>query len=201
MKNDLPGRLRDAAERLGNEPVTVSQLADAHGAAALGTLMVLLSTPCVLPVPGVGNIMGAALVLMSLSMWRGDEQLQLPERVAQMQLSPLWARRVLLLLARFYTVAGRWGRHRFDHLTTPRPRSWMSLKVGLMGVLIFLPIPFGNVLPAMSLVLLGLGLAFRDGVAVMLSAGVSALAVGYTAALGVLAWVWGVEPLLAWLGW
>jgi hypothetical protein len=77
----------------------------------------------------------------------------------------------------------------------------MSIKVGVMGVLIFLPIPFGNVLPALSLVLLGLGLAFRDGVAVVLSAGVSALAVAYTTALGVLAWVWGVEPLMAWLGW
>jgi len=201
MKNDLPGRLRDAAERLGNEPVAVSHLADAHGSAALGTLMVLLATPCVLPVPGVGNIMGAALVLMSLSMWRGDEQLQLPERVAQMQLSPEWARRVLHLLARFYALAGRWTRHRLAHLATPRRRSWMSLKVGVMGVLIFLPIPFGNVLPALSLVLLGLGLAFRDGVAVMLSAGVGALAVAYTTALGVLAWVWGVEPLMAWLGW
>ncbi|MFM8590449.1 MAG: exopolysaccharide biosynthesis protein, partial [Limnohabitans sp.] len=38
-----------------------------------------------------------------------------------------------------------------------------------MALIIFLPIPFGNVLPAMSLLLFGLGLIARDGVLLLLS--------------------------------
>jgi hypothetical protein len=68
-----------------------------------------------------------------------------------------------------------------------------------MGALIFLPIPLGNVLPALALVLLGLGLAFRDGLAVLLATALAGAAVVYTAALGMVAWAWGLAPLMQWL--
>jgi hypothetical protein len=37
-----------------------------------------------------------------------------------------------------------------------------------MAFIVVMPIPFGNVLPALALMLIGLGLVFRDGVAVVL---------------------------------
>lgn len=36
-----------------------------------------------------------------------------------------------------------------------------------MAVIVVLPIPFGNLLPALAMTLIGLGLVFRDGVAVV----------------------------------
>jgi hypothetical protein len=47
--------------------------------------------------------------------------------------------------------------------------------------------------------LLGLGLVFRDGAAVLLSAAIATTAVLYTGGLGVAAWLWGMAPLLQWL--
>lgn len=107
-----------------------------------------------------------------------------------------WARRVLALLAHFYGLAHRLARQRLDPLAEPAPRSWLSAQVALMAVLIFLPIPLGNVLPALSLVLPGVGLAFRDGLAVLLSAALAACALLYTAALGVVVWLWSLAPLM-----
>ena len=43
-----------------------------------------------------------------------------------------------------------------------------ALALGLMAFIVVMPIPFGNVLPALALMLIGLGLVFRDGVAVVL---------------------------------
>ena len=40
---------------------------------------------------------------------------------------------------------------------------------------------------------------FRDGLAVLLSMLAGSAAVAYTTALGVLAWHWGLAPLLQWL--
>ena len=37
-----------------------------------------------------------------------------------------------------------------------------------MAGIVVMPIPFGNLLPAVALVFIGLGLVFRDGVAVIL---------------------------------
>ena len=198
MSAPLHQRLRDAAAALTGEPVALSHLADAHGTAAQGSLLVLLAVPCVLPVPGVGNVLGLGLMLTALAMWRGEACTPLPRRVADLQLSASWARRVLGLLAGFYALAGRRARPRWGHLAEFGPRSWLAAKTGLMGGLIFLPIPLGNVLPALALVLLGLGLAFRDGLAVLLSTAAAATAVAYTAALGVAAWWWGVAPVLRW---
>ena len=199
MTDHLHQRLRDAADALTGEPVALSHLADVHGSAARGTLLVLLSVPCVLPVPGVGNVLGLGLVLMALAMWRGQASHQLPSRVAGWQMPSHWAQRVLGLLARFYSLASRWSRERWLHLVDG-PQGWLAPKVGLMGALIFLPIPFGNVLPALALSLLGLGLVFRDGLAVLAAMLAGGAAVAYTAGLGMLAWHWGVGPLLQWLG-
>jgi hypothetical protein len=46
-----------------------------------------------------------------------------------------------------------------------------------MALIVVMPIPFGNVLPALALMLIGLGLVFRDGVAVVLGLAMAALAI------------------------
>lgn len=194
----LHQRLRDSARNLPNEPVTLAQLAQAHGPALPGSMLVLLSVPCVLPIPGIGNVMGAALAVLALAGWHHGELGDLPGRVARVTLPARWARRVLNLLAWFYAGSGRWCRVRLSGVAEMRPRSWMSPLVGLMGGLIFLPIPLGNVLPALALVLLGLGLAFRDGLAALAGCGVAMLALVYTVALGVGAWAWLIVPVARW---
>jgi hypothetical protein len=194
----LPQRLRDSARDLPNEPVTLAQLAQAHGAALPGSMLVLLAAPCVLPIPGIGNVMGTALAVLALAGWQRGEVGELSGRVAQVRLPAHWARRILHLLAWFYAGSGRLCRARLAGMTELRPRSWMSPLVGLMGGLIFLPIPLGNVLPAAATVLLGLGLAFRDGLATLAGCGVALLAVAYTVALGVGAWSWLLAPVVRW---
>ena len=65
-----------------------------------------------------------------------------------------------------------------------------------MALIVVMPIPFGNVLPALALMLIGLGLVFRDGVAVVLGLAMAALAMCVTAGVMLMAWVWGSEWLL-----
>ena len=196
MTAPLHHRLRDAAAALPQERVALSHLADVHGAAAQGTLLVLLAAPCVLPVPGVGTVLGGGLVLMALAMWRGQACSGLPRRVAEFELSAHWARRVLQLLARFYDGAGRLSRRRLSTLASAGAQPWLAVGVALMAVVIILPIPFGNVLPALALMLLGLGMVFSDGLAVLLAAAIGAGALLYTATLGLAAWAWAMAPLL-----
>ena len=69
-----------------------------------------------------------------------------------------------------------------------------------MAAIVVMPIPFGNVLPALALVLIGLGLVFRDGVAVVLGLVVSGVALLATTGLVLMAWAWvGSESLLGWV--
>jgi hypothetical protein len=67
--------------------------------------------------------------------------------------------------------------------------------------LVDLPIPFGSVLLALALALMlvGLGLVFRDGVADALRLLVSGVAIAATIGLMLAAGVWGSEWVASWV--
>jgi hypothetical protein len=186
-------RLRETAAALSDERVSMQTLAHAHGPAAHGTLLLLLAGPCLLPVPGVGTVLGLGMAALAAAMWRGHSSACLPRRVAELELSRHWAQRVLGTLASVYAMAGRFARARLSHLASPGSRSWTAVAIGLMAFLVVLPIPFGNLLPALAMMLIGLGLVFRDGVAVVLGLLTAGLALFVTAGLTLTAWVWGSE--------
>lgn len=182
--------LRNAADGLSEPHVTVGDLAALHGSATQGALLVLLAVPCLLPVPGVGTVLAWGIAVAALWMWRGDQACQLPDRVAALQLPTATAVRVLRGLAWVYAKASTLARVRLTVLTHAMHRHWMATWVAAMAVLILLPIPFGNVLPAVALVLLGLGLVFRDGLAMLLGLATGVLAVALTVGMGVVAAGW-----------
>lgn len=196
MTAALHQHLEHQADALRDGPVTLGELAVMHGPALPGSLLVLVSAPCALPIPGVGNVLGVTMALMALAMWRGNDWTLLPPRVSRFSLSAAAARRVLRLLARVHRLAGRCSRPRLSHLAVLRRRSWLAPMVALMGVVIFLPVPFGNVLPALAVSVLGVGMACRDGLAVLASAALALASVTYTAAVVAGSWVWIVAPLI-----
>ena len=198
MTHGLHQRLEHHAAELGDRPVTLGALAQAHGSALPGSLLVLVSAPCALPIPGVGNVLGVTMMVMALAMWRGEDWAVLPTRVARLEISARAARWVLLLLAHVYRLAGRWSRERLCRLTVLQRRTWVAPMLALMGVVIFLPLPFGNVLPSLAIVVLGVGMAFRDGLAVVSAVGMALMSVAYAAAMAAGAWAWIVEPLVTW---
>ena len=80
----------------------------------------------------------------------------------------------------------------------PRQRWWLAPLVALMALLIFLPIPFGNVLPALALALLGVGLMFRDGLLMLAGLAVAALALVVMGLLGIATFEIGASLLARW---
>lgn len=199
MTESIVQRLREAAATLPAERVSMQTLAQAHGPAAHGTWLLLMAVPCLLPVPGVGTVLGLGMAALAAAMWRGQSSACLPRRVAELELSRPWAQRVLGMLASAYCVAGRFAKARLSHLASAEGRSWTAAAIGLMAFIVVMPIPFGNVLPALALMLIGLGLVFRDGVAIVLGLALAGLAICVTTGVMLMAWAWGSDWLLGWL--
>lgn len=199
MTPPIVQRLRDAAAAIHDERVSMQAMAQAHGPEAHGTLLLLLAMACLLPVPGVGTVLGIGMAALAVSMWRGHCAPGLPQRVAELELPRHWAQRVLVGLATAYALAGRYAKARLSHLAISGPRSTTAFAVGLMAAIVVMPIPFGNLLPAVALVLIGLGLVFRDGVAVILGLIMSGMALVATTGLLLMTWIWGSEWILGWV--
>jgi hypothetical protein len=165
-----------AGERCG-QTVNLQELLRLHGEASTAVVLLVLSMTTVLPVAGVGTVLSFAIFALAWRWARQTETTTLPQKLGSLTLNPLWTGRCLRGLAWIYTQANRWLKPRWHALTHDRARPGWALWIALMGFVIFLPIPFGNVLPSLSLVSLCLGWMFRDGVALVLSTvfGVSAL--------------------------
>lgn len=168
--------------------VNLQELLRLHGEASTAVVLMLLSMTTVLPVAGVGTVLSFAIFALAWRWARQQETTTLPQRLGSLTLNARWTRRCLHALAWIYGQADRWLKPRWHALTHDHSRPGWALWIAVMGGVIFLPIPFGNVLPSLSLVCLGLGWMFRDGLALVLSAlfGVSALAL--TATFSQLLW-------------
>lgn len=198
-----PDILRTAAQT--PRRLSLIDLLRLHGASSPAVLLLVLSVLCVLPVYGVGTALSFAILIMA---WRWGPLTRggpgsglnhsLPERLGQFSLSETWSRRCLHGLAWMYATAGRYLRTRWTALCHPRTGPWWGLWIALMGLVIFLPLPLGNVLPSLSLVLLSLGWMFRDGLAMLASAVVGSGAVAFALAFGHLVWE-AVTAAWAWL--
>jgi len=199
MTAPIVQRLRETAAALSEERVSMQTLAQAHGTAAHGTLLLLMAGPCLLPVPGVGTVLGFGMAALAAAMWQGHPSACLPRRVAELELSRHWAQRVLGMLASAYAMAGRFARARLSHLASAGRRSWTAAAIGVMAFIVVLPIPFGNLLPALAMMLIGLGLIFRDGIAVVLGLVTAGLALFVTTGLMLMAWISGSEWIMRWV--
>jgi hypothetical protein len=193
MTARLAASLRRAAAGLRAERVTVAGLLQAHGPTAHGSLLLLLAVPCLLPIPGTGTVLGFGVLAVAVALWRGQPDVALPRRVAELEMPRAWARRVLAMLVSLYALTARVATKRQWRWVPTLDRRWLATAVGTMAVLLILPIPFGNVLPALALVAIGLGLAFRDRALVLLGAVAAVLTAILTSGLLLAVIAWGMD--------
>lgn len=112
----------------------------------------------------------------------------LPPKLVQFRLNPLWSQRSLLALTWLYGMASRLLRTRLTQVSEQRYAGMWGIWIAIMAIIIFLPVPLGNVICGSSLVLLSLGWMFRDGVALLLSALLGSVGIGLTVGLS---WIGG----------
>jgi hypothetical protein len=169
------------SERAKGERVSFGDMLDAFDARAYGPLIVLFAAPNVLPValPGISAVLGIPLILLTGQLMIGQRRPWLPG----------FLRRRSLARTSFQSLVARIAPrlHRIEQMIRPRllPMTGTLGKrliggAGLvLAIVVFLPVPFGNSLPGLALVLMAVGVLSRDGVAVLAGAlvGVAGLVV------------------------
>lgn len=149
--------------------LSLNELLALHGQASMPVLLIVLALITTIPVAGAGTVFSLAIMVWAWRWLRHQEGLSGLARLDALQLSPRAAVRCLRWLAWLYLFALRSLRPRWPALQGPHLRGLWSAWVVLMALIIFLPIPFGNLFPAVSLLMLGLGLLTRDGLMMGLS--------------------------------
>ena len=181
-----------------NLRLNLAELLRLHGDSSTAVVLMLMALLTVVPIAGAGTVLSLGILAIAWGWARGHDSVDLPQRLGALSLNERWTSRCLHGLAWMYERANRWLRPRWSIWSHGATRWGWGVWIALMGAVIFLPLPLGNVLPSLSLILLSLGWMFRDGVALLVSALTGLAALAYTASLAHLL-VQLVDRARAWL--
>lgn len=192
----LRAAMDGAAETADAAEIEVGRLLDGLGDDAFGLTIALFSAPVLIPTPPPApQICYAAMGAASICLIRGRPRLWTPAALRRRRLSRRRLGAALDAVAR-----------RAPRLTVARAGRWPAFLGGagratvgvvtlLMIGLLLLPLPvFGNFTPALATLVLGLGLAHRDGAVVALGHASAVVAVAVTAAI-----VWATLAAVFWV--
>lgn len=165
--------------------VSIGELLDGLGRASLGLGLMVPSLLAMIPLPGpFGVLFGTMIGAIAVQVMMGETRLRLPRFLAGRTVPPA---AVGTALRRFATPL-QWA----ERLSTPRrllpltgrvARVVLAAPLLIMAMTLALPIPLGNGLPAIAVIVFALGFMERDGLAILAALGLCVVALVWTVAL------------------
>jgi hypothetical protein len=191
----LSDLLHGMAQQAGRERISVRDLIDALGDRALGALLFLFAFPNVLPMPpGTSAVLGAPLVFLAAQLMVGRGP-WLPRLLASRSMPQADFAALVRRIAPWLKRGERMLRPRFSWLARPPAEFALGAVCLVLALVLVLPVPLGNVLPAVAISLLALAIVERDGLWVL--AGLAAALVSAGVVSGVIFAAVKVAMLLA----
>lgn len=191
--------LREALDSDDDGHITVGEIMDRVAERGFGLLLVVVALPTLIPIlpPGASGVVGMVYIALGVQLAIGLPYPWLPRRVRSYQLS---ARVVSSLRRRGVSLM-----ERIERVSKPRwlfienviALRFLALLIVANGIILFLPLPFMNTVPALGIMAIGIGLLNRDGVFLLLGGFVSLSMVGVVATsthllLKLMAWLRGL---------
>jgi hypothetical protein len=164
--------------------VSIRDVVDALGDRSFAPVMILLAVPNAIPfLPGSSAVLGFLLALIGLQLVLGMRRVRLPSRLNRWSFDREGFRRLVAKVTPWLTRFERMARPRFwpeSYRLAERLAGIVAIALALM---IMLPIPFANGVPAIAICLLALGISERDGLWLGAGIVVGAIAAGIVAGL------------------
>jgi hypothetical protein len=178
--------LSDLVDRGETKALRVGDLLDALHERAFGMAILIFILPNSLPMPGipyVSMVTGIPICLFALQMLFGMSRPWLPHRIARREIPQRRIRVVWKKILPAFVRVEKFVRPRHLPLTSQFAERLLALVILVLAIILALPIPAGNLLPAWAIALLALGLMERDGRLVIAGLIGSVIALAWIAAL------------------
>lgn len=193
--------LKQTVASIQGDSVTLQQLLTHIGEQGLLFFCTVLTIPFLLPVsiPGVSTVFGLVIIFIGVSVTL-NRTLWLPDRLLNHQLSSDQVVPMMEKGIQFFSRLESWMKTRLHSLTGSvliNRINGLSLTTG--GILLLFPlsfIPFSNTLPALSVLLLALGMLQRDGIFILAGYLALLLTILYFGGLALLVFLGGQSLLL-----
>lgn len=163
--------------------ITIADLMHLMEGRARAALIFLFAVPNVLPAPpGLSGILGLPLLYLTFQMMMGRIP-WLPRIIAGRGISHASFAAMVNRVSPYLIRAEKLLRPRWGWLVAPKAEHILGAVALILAVVVTLPIPLGNMLPAFAICLIALGVLERDGVWAALGLVAAVLALMLSAAV------------------
>lgn len=180
VRRPPPTRLSIVFQRMAddaNGSVKVATIRDALGDRSFAALLIFFAALNLLPLPPPSSaILGLPLVIVAAQMVSGRVTVWLPRVVLEKSLTANQFRSIMSRLVPWLVWLERYIQPRYWPFWRRQGERVVGAIALLLAIVVTLPIPLGNWLPALSIFLLGFALSERDGVLLAVGSAVGLLA-------------------------
>ncbi len=136
---------------------------------SFGVLVILLSLPSAIPgcPPPIPSIFAAPLAVLALQMVLGHQTPSLPDRLMRASFKRAKLNTTLSLARKYLQKIDHIIRPRLSALTSPRAERVLGGIILLFALMVMIPLPMTNTVPSIGIILIGIGIVSRDGLAMI----------------------------------
>lgn len=170
--------------------LTIGELIDRLGDRAFGVLILLCALPnCIPGPPGLSTVTGLPIVVFSLQLLLGNSRPWLPEFLRRRDFSREDSLRMVKRAEPWIRKLERLSRPRLSLLVDGMAERFAGLMLFVLSFILILPIPLGNLFPAIAIAVIAIALMEHDGVAIIVGYvwGTISIVIALTAVVVVLA--------------
>jgi hypothetical protein len=164
-------RFSEVLEDLASRPsasISVADVLNAFGDKAFGALMLVFAAPNILPLPpGTSAVLGAPLLFVTAQLMMGRPSLWMPKVICERSIARDSFSTLTSKLTPLLRRSERYLKPRLTTLLNPASERVVGAVCLLLATILFLPIPFGNIPPALAISAFALGILERDGLAAL----------------------------------
>jgi hypothetical protein len=182
-RKKLSTMLEEIGADTSRDRISVADLISAMDARAFGALLLIFAFPNALPAPpGTSGILGLPLLYLAAQMMLARKP-WLPKLIAARSMARTDFVGLVDRINPWLTWADRFMAPRLQFLVSPQAQRVLGAFMLVLSIVLVLPIPLGNMLPAFAICMIALGVLERDGLWIL---------IGITIGLGALVIAWAV---------
>jgi hypothetical protein len=168
----VPERTSEIVARVAREnqapSISVGQLVDALKDRSFGVIIILFALPnAVIPISWV---LGLPILVLAVQMVIGRQEPWLPSIMERQQISNEMFNKIASYVVRYLQKIESFLKPRWCWLTTDIAERFVGIYLIFLTLVLIVPVPFGNALPAFGISIIAAGLIEKDGAAIVVGA-------------------------------
>ncbi len=151
--------------KLANRPIAIAEILQETAERGFSFIIGLLVLPFLFPMPpGLAGVMGIGCFCLAIQMALGKKSPWLPKKIARFKFPRSLSQQLLKNVRKLLIWLEKIVRPRWRQIAN-NPYTWRSngFCIAWLSILLMLPIPFTNPLPAMAILLLVVATLEADG--------------------------------------